>query len=256
MALVPLSVAPVWRPWALAGVTHLLLESAVRERLSAPAGPPVVQQSAPLPDKATGMPQPSAFCNGRAGDRSTASASFSASSGRESGEIECVKPPPSLPLLPDPATWPAPWRELLGRCGSPRPRILWTYPGLDDDLGGRADDGRRDFFRRLFRDLAMPKGSHAFWPLRPYREAEVDAVFFHSGAAVLNPESVILMCDVIPQELALPRMQPFQAVIRQGRRYVQTRDPACFVPHEDVSGTPSARYARLLGFLKTLAGRI
>ncbi len=247
MAFVPLSVAPVWRPWAQAGVTHLLLDPAVRKRLFAPAGPPAAAQG-PLPAEA---PPAKDFRIGRAETRKEAVAS-----GRnpDAAGAERVTPPPSVPLLPDPATWPDPWRELLSRCGAPHPRILWTYPGLDEDLGGRADGVRRDFFRRLFRDLAMPKGSHAFWPLRPDGGTGVDGVFFHSGAAALNPESIILMCDAPPPELGLPRMQPFQAVIHQGRRYVLTHDPARFIPHRAVPAS-SARYARLLGFLKMLTGR-
>ena len=126
------------------------------------------------------------------------------------------------------------------------------------DLIGRemdADAAHRDFLRRLLGDMALPKGSHAFWPLNryPYGDGEseqtVDARMFLSGIAALKPESVILMCGQVPPELGLAELRPLSPSIVHGHRYVVT-------PHvDDLIGEPQ-RYAQLITFLKSIiAGR-
>lgn len=252
MAFVPLSISPVWRPWRQAGVTHLLTEPDVAERLRCMASSPdrgVLSDAGGEGTRAR-QAEPS-----RAIARSGGAPTASLSGG------SCTAPPgPSssaVPLLTDSASWPALWRDLLHRCGSLAPAVLWTYPGLAEDLGGIPDNGRRSFFRRLFRDLALPKGSHAFWPLRPPadRQDGADAAFFYSGVAVLNPDLVILMCDELPSTLDIPRMRPFQTVIHRERRYVQVHDPTPLAGQLNGSAAPVPRYARLLGFLKALTTR-
>ena len=126
--------------------------------------------------------------------------------------------------------------------------------GGEVDLGGDADAAHRDFLRRLLGDMALPKGSHAFWPLNryPYGDGEseqtVDARMFLSGIAALKPESVILMCGQVPSELGLAELRPLSPSIVHGHRYVVT-------PHVDLIGKPQ-RYAQLITFLKSIiAGR-
>ena len=127
--------------------------------------------------------------------------------------------------------------------------------GGEVDLGGDADAAHRDFLRRLLGDMALPKGSHAFWPLNryPYGDGEseqtVDARMFLSGIAALKPESVILMCGQVPPELGLAELRPLSPSIVHGHRYVVT-------PHvDDLIGEPQ-RYAQLITFLKSIiAGR-
>ena len=127
--------------------------------------------------------------------------------------------------------------------------------GGEVDLGGDADAAHRDFLRRLLGDMALPKGSHAFWPLNryPYGDGEseqtVDARMFLSGIAALKPESVILMCGQVPPELGLADLRPLSPSIVHGHRYVVT-------PHvDDLIGEPQ-RYAQLITFLKSIiAGR-
>ena len=197
MAPVPLNISPAFRPWRQAGITHLLLDDEVRERLLArpepepsEAAPPVRQHSAP--------PQ--------RGERR-------------------------------------------------QPQLVWSYPSLSRDLGGDADAAHRDFLRGLLGDMALPKGSHAFWPLNryPYGDGEseqtVDARMFLSGIAALKPESVILMCGQVPPELGLAELRPLSPSIVHGHRYVVT-------PHvDDLIGEPQ-RYAQLITFLKSIiAGR-
>lgn len=248
MAFVPLNISPLWRPWRQVGVTHLLTEPDVAERLRCAASSPGVPSDAGREETRARQAEP---LQARSVKVPTASPSGAS----------CTAPPepsPSaVPILTDSVSWPASWRDLLRRCGSLAPTVLWTYPGLVDDLGGIPDNGRRNFFRRLFRDLAMPKGSHAFWPLRPPddRRSGADAAFFYSGAAVLNPDLVILMCDAIPSTLNVPRMRPFQTIIHRERRYVQLHDPTQLAGQLDGSAVPVPGYARLLGFLKALTAR-
>ena len=133
--------------------------------------------------------------------------------------------------------------------------LVWSYPSLTRDLGGDADAAHRDFLRRLLGDMALPKGSHAFWPLNRYpygdgeSEATVDARMFLSGIAALKPESVILMCGQVPPALGLADLRPLLPSIVHGYRYVVT-------PHVDgLIGEPQ-RYAQLITFLKSIiAGR-
>lgn len=153
-----------------------------------------------------------------------------------------------------PGRLPAYWQTLLKKT-PPRPSLVWSYPSLSRDLGGDADAAHRDFLRRLLGDMALPKGSHAFWPLNryPYGDGEseqtVDARMFLSGIAALKPESVILMCGQVPPELGLADLRPLSPSIVHGHRYVVT-------PHvDDLIGEPQ-RYAQLITFLKSIiAGR-
>ena len=248
MAPVPLNISPAFRPWRQAGITHLLLDDEVRERLLArpaepepsEAAPPVRQHSAPpqrgerrqpQPPSSTPPPQPQPV---------------------SSAPQKPVRIADTDTLAPD--AWPAYWQTLLKKT-PPRPSLVWSYPSLSRDLGGDADAAHRDFLRRLLGDMALPKGSHAFWPLNryPYGDGEseqtVDARMFLSGIAALKPESVILMCGQVPPELGLAELRPLSPSIVHGHRYVVT-------PHvDDLIGEPQ-RYAQLITFLKSIiAGR-
>ena len=247
MAPVPLNISPAFRPWRQAGITHLLLDDEVRERLLArpepepsEAAPPVRQHSAPPQHGERRQPHPPSYT--------------------PPPQPQPVSSAPQKPvriadtdiLAPD--AWPAYWQTLLKK-SPPRPSLVWSYPSLSRDLGGDADAAHRDFLRRLLGDMALPKGSHAFWPLNryPYGDGEseqtVDARMFLSGIAALKPESVILMCGQVPPELGLAELRPLSPSIVHGHRYVVT-------PHvDDLIGEPQ-RYAQLITFLKSIiAGR-
>ena len=246
MAPVPLNISPAFRPWRQAGITHLLLDDEVRERLLARPEPEPSEAAPPVrPPRQYGAPPQ------REGRR---------------------QPPPCVPpqqpqavssapqkaaraadILP-PDAWPAYWQALLKKT-PPRPLLVWSYPSLSRDLGGDADAAHRDFLRRLLGDMALPKGSHAFWPLNRYpygdgeSEATVDARMFLSGIAALKPESVILMCGQVPPALGLADLRPLLPSIVHGYIYVVT-------PHVDgLIGEPQ-RYAKLITLLKSIiAGR-
>ena len=227
---------------------NILKPSEVRERLLArpaepepsEAAPPVRQHSAPPQRGERRQPQPPSYT--------------------PPPQPQPVSSAPQKPvriadtdtLAPD--AWPAYWQTLLKKT-PPRPSLVWSYPSLSRDLGGDADAAHRDFLRRLLGDMALPKGSHAFWPLNryPYGDGEseqtVDARMFLSGIAALKPESVILMCGQVPPELGLAELRPLSPSIVHGHRYVVT-------PHvDDLIGEPQ-RYAQLITFLKSIiAGR-
>ena len=132
MAPVPLNISPAFRPWRQAGITHLLLDDEVRERLLArpepepsEAAPPVRQHSAPPqrgerrqphPPSYTPPPQPQPV---------------------SSAPQKTVRIADTGTLAPD--AWPAYWQTLLKKT-PPRPSLVWSYPSLSRDLGGDADE--------------------------------------------------------------------------------------------------------------------
>ena len=276
MAPVPLNISPALRPWRQAGITHLLLDDEVRERLLArpapeaaapgPAAPPAcartetprpVRPARPGPAVPSGPPAtgggPQAAPSAPAAPAQAPSRATPQGGEVSPAPVQPERPSPRPDVLP-PGQWPAYWRDLFQK--TPRkPSVLWTYPTLSRDLGGAADDAHRDFLRRLLGDMGLPKGSHAFWPLNRYpygegeSEATVDARLFLSGVEALGPDSVILMCGEVPPELGLSGLRPLLPCIVHGRRFVVT-------PHVDVLIRERQRYAQLITFLKALfAGR-
>lgn len=283
MALVPLNVSPALRPWRQAGVTHLLLDEAVRERLfAAPAPVESVPQRMPErqpsavpgayaqvpPARPVSSPQPQAVQQQTSPrparpemppprtESPAPNTSGTPNTPNTSGtpNIPHAESKPASSVLP-PERWTAFWKDLLARTPS-HPALVWTYPALSRDLGGAADAAHRDFLRHLLGDMGLPKGTHAFWPLNryPYASGEseetVEATMFMSGVSALNPNTVILMSGVIPPELGvwsekLAELRPLRPAIVQGRRFVVTQ-------HVDVLIQNPQRYAQLITFLKGL----
>ena len=141
MAPVPLNISPAFRPWRQAGITHLLLDDEVRERLLArpaepepsEAAPPVRQHSAPPQRGERRQPQPPSYT--------------------PPPQPQPVSSAPQKPvriadtdtLAPD--AWPAYWQTLLKKT-PPRPSLVWSYPSLSRDLGGDADAALEAVFGR------------------------------------------------------------------------------------------------------------
>lgn len=128
-----------------------------------------------------------------------------------------------------PEQWPAIWRDLFTRtpAGSP---LLWTYWALGDDLCGKPDDTRRQLLRRILGALAMPRGTHSFWPVALPDEASggdlvADAPVFHAVVQRLAPRCVLLMGSRALKAVA-PGLQlrPFQQVNHQGRLFIVLPD--------------------------------
>lgn len=232
MALVPLNLHAVWRPWQQAGLPHLLLEDdAVRdmqaslaerrqaapqrpEHRPSPSAPPVVSPGAP---NAPQRPVPGAS---RPSPVEAATPSQNAAQNPAQNAPHVGTLPEALP----PETWPETWVARLHKT-PPRPRLVWTYGLLAQDLAGMGDGRLRgEFFRGLFAELGMPQGSHALWPLNAAPHVEADPLFFISGVQALNPETLVFMGeDDDPAFVALgfPRIGPLSLALWRGRRFVR-----------------------------------
>ena len=153
--------------------------------------------------------------------------------------------------------WPGPWKTLLEKTAR-APLLLWSYPELRDDLSGRSSRERSNALRRLFADLKLPKGSHAFWPFAPLYapedfaaqpESVCDGQFFHSGVRALRPRTVLLLCEQLPEALRLPEIGVMQSIIHDGVRFVRLHGVEQLA--EDMLRRP-ARHTQLVQFLRTL----
>ncbi|SNR86801.1 hypothetical protein SAMN04488503_1604 [Humidesulfovibrio mexicanus] len=128
------------RPWADAGLTHLLVPGGLRET-SAP-----LQPSAQPEDRHAGAPPtvPAA---------TTEHAPFA-----------------QAPI------WPEPWKTLAGRVRT-APRVIITYAALADDVSGAADPARRRLFQTMLAYIGWPAGTALFWPISFPSGAEPGARF-------------------------------------------------------------------------------
>lgn len=165
-------------------------------------------------------------------------------------------PPIPRPLVLPLERWPDAWKQLLGKTVR-TPLLLWSYPELRDDLSGHSSRERSNALRRLFADLKLPKGSHAFWPFAPLYGAQDDALpgtacdsqFFHSGVHMLRPRTVLLLCEQFPEALKLPQIGVMQSIIYKGVRFVRLHGLEHLA--EDMVQHPS-RHTQLVQFLRTL----
>lgn len=261
-------------PWKRAGVDYLLCENAAQVAgLRALCRPPAASPentSSPAasiskrPDRPTVAPQrtmqPSPRSDNKAGTeearhpQATANSLPARATTAGMGKTS-VTPSRSLSLPLE--RWPDPWKRLLEKTVR-APLLLWSYPELRDDLSGHSSRERSNALRRLFADLKLPKGSHAFWPFAPLygpqcpecpSEPLFDGQFFHSGVRVLRPRTVLLLCEQIPEELHLPKIGIMQSVIHGGVRFVQLHGLEHLAA--DMEQHP-ARHTQLVQFLRTL----
>lgn len=283
MAFVPLSVAPALRPWRAAGLRVLLLDAQTAAALREAVGPPKPAPKLPRefsPERASSPAERRApFPRGEGQPTTPETRSSQARQSRtqqeqpprhapaagvrpDHGGTDRMEPKRAQPAAReagaspkvDPSLWPPFWRDLLRRT-PPRPALLWTYPGLGFDLDGHADAAHRDFLRRLLGDMAMPKGSHAFWPFDrqrpdaddPVPPESVDAAHFFGGVALLKPDTVLLLTGTPPRGLGLDHLRPLQPDLVEGRRFV-------IMPHVDLLVREQGQYVKLITFLKALLG--
>lgn len=256
MACFPVTVLPALRPWRSAGVRVLLLDAETAAALRNAASP---AQGLPACPPLQGKARPPLAERGSRNVSGTPQADL----GRRSARMRPDQTDPSAradvpartgglrdPAV-DPSRWLPFWRDLLQRT-PPRPTLLWTYPGLGRDLDGHADATHRRFLRRLLQDMAMPRGSHAFWPLdRHMADADgpvaADAGHFLGGVALLKPEAVLLLTGTPPTGLGLDALRPLQPALVEGMRFV-------LMPHVDQLIREQGQYLRLITFLKALLG--
>lgn len=261
-------------PWKRAGVEYLLCEEADIQGLRAlcrtaatPAGTaPSVSARRAADRQAAPAPAVNAFRNTPA---ETCARSAHAPAGRPPMPASAPKQPARSPagtaaraaasseLVLPLERWPESWKRLLEKTAR-TPLLLWSYPELRDDLSGRGSHERGNALRRLFADLRLPRGSHAFWPLAPLYGPEetaeqpgmiCDGRFFHSGVRVLRPRTVLLLCEQVPKTLCLPEIGIMQSVIHGGVRFVQLHGVDQLA--EDMQHRP-ARHTQLVQFLRTL----
>ena len=96
------------------------------------------------------------------------------------------------------ATWPEGWQKLFART---RPgKVAWTYYGLGHDLFGQANKARSKKLSELIAYLAMPRGTHTFWPIGlPALDEDgntilaIDREIFWQGLQLLNARMLIIM---------------------------------------------------------------
>ncbi len=156
--------------------------------------------------------------------------------------------------------WPQPWQERLALT---RPgRVGWTYRHLGADLLGNGPEeqgadvpcamqDRRDFFRRMIRDLGYPAGTHTFWPVCMPASAAPDAPelesaeAFWAGLRLLRARGVVVMGSAAVRAAGLPGgLRPLQSLFFRGFRVFVLWDMANLVRQEQ-------RYDSILAFLRT-----
>ncbi len=135
--------------------------------------------------------------------------------------------PTNANLFLPPEHWPKPWQELLQKT-APAP-VVWTYWNLGEDLTGNASDERRAFLRKILGDLALPKGTNAFWPaamsLQNGQEPMAHTQAFWSGVQMLKARAVVVMGQPATKALELPPdLRPFMQARHNGCFVVVLRD--------------------------------
>lgn len=243
MAVNPLSLSDVLRPWRCAGISHLLMDGAQGSHAGGWV-PPAAHtgqnhfadlESPPAPVIWSGeTPEGRPAAPKRQTDPS-ASKSALKSRPAPPGKAKPQAPDASL-FVPfsgiddDPVeTWPAPWQDLLKKT-RPAP-LLWSYAELATDLLAPDPDSRvrSSLLRSLISAISLPGGSSAFWPLLLEQESGfanhaqaappfICSLYFWAGLSILNPKTVIIFGAQAAQGGAEPVL--FTQVIIHGRAFV------------------------------------
>lgn len=107
--------------------------------------------------------------------------------------------------------WPSQWRDFLAR--QRKGKFTWTYWNLGADLLKinpiNNDDEQRaargNLLRKIFADLALPPGSHTFWPVGlPDSESggiSANREVFWSALPILESRGVIIMGSLAARAL-------------------------------------------------------
>ena len=226
MAINPLTLAEMLRPWRAAGISELLAESRIGETSTAT---PQSEGNPSAPEFDAEPEQVPARAGKGLGVFQKAMRPVKAPARADAQAQKDSSPPVSR-------SCPGAWRSLLERT-NPAP-ILWTYAELGEDLAGRGDKERSACLRRLIGSLQLPKGSSAFWPAcffspdggekAPASLDEEESApgvagsFFQAGLRHLAPRVVIMLGDSIVKlsGLELSINVPFTQQIHGGILYV------------------------------------
>lgn len=154
-------------------------------------------------------------------------------------EVRSGQPRPFAPLVPE--LWPDNWQKQL--MGAKRGKIAWTYWKLANDLSGvsskEEQGGRRTrsaLLQRMFRELAMPVGTHTFWPAAlPDKNGELktEPAVFWSGILELNCRGVVILGSEAAYALLTERkIQPLDELRMAGKMVWVLRDPDALAGNE------------------------
>lgn len=230
MAINPLTLAEMLRPWRAAGISELLAEPPAGETASASSRNEERSSASGFDSESEQLPPP--------GEKELEPSQKATRPVKAPVRADAQARKDSAPL--DTRDYPEAWRPLLERT-SPAP-ILWTYAELGEDLAGRGDKERSACLRRLIGSLRLPKGSSAFWPARlPSPDARENASsslgddtsglgeagnFFRAGLRHLAPRVVIMLgaSAVELSGLKLAINVPFTQQIHGGILYVLLPD--------------------------------
>lgn len=224
MAVLPVSLNEMLRPWWFAGITHfwpdpdapeldpeieiLLRSGPASVGAPSPARPiaPAATGSAPRSEERTPEQRPSP-------SRAVAP---------QAPQRQAQPCRAAAPLRPAPAALTPTRQARLDR--TPGAPILWTYPELGVDLEGNGDPARSARLRELIGALHLPKGTSCFWPLRlPDEQPEDAAGQFQAGLERLNPRAVILFGVEAILQSGLPLADlttPFTQSLHAGRVFL------------------------------------
>ncbi len=238
------------RPWAGAGLTHLLADGPVDltgprtamqvEPLAAPGGP---SASSSGPAKG-GDPQPPAPRPQAASTNKTRQ-----TPGGQGATVPAVSAFASRDAVPaDPRDWPSAWSERFLKT-SPAP-VIWTYHELGLDLAGLSGPSTRGaLFRKIIAELNLPRGSSAFWPCAlpdpaAHNLLRSNPALFAAGLARLAPRVLIVSGKKALADIGLgdAALAPFNQLMVEGKLVVSVPDTA------DLSRNP-AQAATTVSFL-------
>lgn len=214
------------RPWAIAGVTHLLVEE--NDQLTAEA---VVH----------------------AGLASGEDASLEMAVSKKSILFSEVKPPapassmPVLPTAPAYDVWPSEWKDRFEK--TPLAPVVWCYSLLGLDLSGAGSVERSSCLRSIIGKLGLPKGSSSFWPCSlPDEKGEMykREELFRGGLNLLNPKAIVFIGDELVESVSpeLTLNIPYTQQVYRGCLYTLLPDFSC------LQNDPS-QIARVCSYLKS-----
>ena len=156
----------------------------------------------------------------------------------------------STPHTPDVGKWPSKWQTQFAK--TLKGRFLWTYPELGLDLAGAGSPERSTFLRTLISQLALPKGSSAFWPFALPEDANLvsNISVFNEGLHLLSPAVILYFGRSTLQETLSPASIsiPYTQEIVKGQLYV-------LLPDFDSLTSSSTGLSKTVSFLRQLLPR-
>ena len=289
MAVLPVTLSEMLRPWYFAGVSHFWpdpdapeLEPEIAAMLrpggvmprppgGVPAGVAGAAARAPVGTRPASVSSDNVLASGASpagaagvsGSRPAggAVAAPAPNTAARPGSIHSgVSPSPTrVRTTPVARTAPAaltpPRQALLER--TPRAPILWTYPELGADLAGQGDPRRSACLRGILGGLHLPKGTSCFWPLRLPVETPDEAVAqFLSGLEHLHPRAVIFfgIDSIALCGLPISLATPFTQHLHGGKVYLLLPDLDKLIAEPGLSAASATFLAGQFSGLPGLAG--